>query len=375
MNILIIMDSFKGTLSSSKAGSLISEYIKEIKNDINVKYQVFSDGGDGFLDALRYNMPNIKSFTIHTVNQEMNDIDVDYLLDEDDRCYLESSKIVPFKEHMSSSITRRTSYGFGIVLSKLIDRGIKEFSIGLGGTCTNDGGLGILKAFGAKFIDKYGNDIFPTPDKFSSITNIVLPKKINASINLLSDVSNVLLGKNGATYTFGRQKGATEEELQLLEDGLSNIDRIISKKYGSSYSKCEGTGAAGGIAFSLYNLFSSCKVNSGCLELFNYMNLNKLLADTDYVITGEGRTDYQTLDGKAVDRIVSRCQQSNKKVVVISGSIDSSIEKELKDKGVVGLYSLVDNKVTADDLKIENVYKNLKKAVRNMMSDLERGVI
>lgn len=332
MKVLSIVDSFKGTLTSVEISHIIEEELG--KKGIEVTSIPISDGGEGFLDAYKFRS-DFDEVTVHTFDPFRKEIDCYYLYDKE-------TKTAIIEMAKSSGITLvdkldpfiASTYGLGIVIKDAINHGAKEIVVGIGGSCSNDAGVGMLQALGVKFYDEDNNLI-------ECYSNIDLPlinrieldsfKELTSKIKFVicSDVTNPLLGPNGATYIFSPQKGAKEEDLPILE---ANISHFAEFKEGQTL---QGSGAAGGVGYAFRAYFNSF-FYSGISYLLEKIDFNELIRDYDYIFTGEGKVDNQSLKGKVISEIIRRCV--SKRVILICGinELDISLGTNVRVVSVVG---------------------------------------
>ena len=356
MKVLSIVDSFKGTLSSVEISEIIKEELS--KKDIEVTSIPISDGGEGFLDA--YNFENhFEEVYVDTVDPFMKPIRTYYLYDKENSLAVvemaKSSGITLVKE---LDPFKASSYGLGIVMKEAILNGAKEIIMGIGGSCSDDAGVGMLQALGAQFYDEDNN-------LFEAYSNIDLPiinhinlekfKELTGKIKIsvCSDVTNPLLGPNGATYVFAPQKGAREEDLPILEENIRHFSELGE---GATLS---GSGAAGGVGYALRAFFNSF-FYSGISYLLEKIHYNDLIRDYDYIFTGEGKVDNQSLKGKVISEIIRR--SVSKRVILICGinELDVSLGTNVRVVSVVG------NSFTKEE-SLKNPKETLRATIRRLV--------
>lgn len=317
MKILVLIDKFKGTISSNKLGS-VAKNILTNKNRI-VDYFPISDGGDGFLDTINFTERlNKKYCYAHNALGIVKK--VPYYTSGHD-VYIEVAKIVGFEKNIIFDIYNATSYGVGEVIVDAIKKGGKNFYIGLGGTICNDCGKGMLKALGFDFEN--------------NIINNSLIDFSNMRFNIISDVTNPLLGKKGATYTFAKQKGATEKDFPILEKRNRDFSKLVSKYLNFDYTKCKGAGAAGGLGFAFLSALKAT-YHSGIDFTLNYLNIHSIVNDYDLIITGEGKIDNQSLNGKVAMKILN---SFNKPTILVCGINELTNINNIPNLN--GIYSIV----------------------------------
>lgn len=343
MKILIVPDSFKGTLTSKEVCSAITEGLKSLKN-AEITCVPFADGGEGFAECLS-NICNGKllySKCTDLYGNPMNGHYFTYGKTAIIECAT-ASGIQP-----NNDVIKASSYGTGELIKSAVQKGFYNIILGLGGSGCCDGGAGALAALGAEFKNIYGEIIsYPTGKNIEDIASVNLSNIVKGiNFTLACDVKNVFYGKNGAAYVFAKQKGASDNDIIHLDNGLRKINSLLPK----DVSQTEGTGAAGGLCAGLYGIYGG-KIESGFDILANACNLEEKIKNCDIVITGEGKTDRQTLMGKLPFKIAQTAKKYDKKCIVISGIIDGV---KLGDN----MISLVDENTTAK-YAMENAYKTL----------------
>lgn len=218
---------------------------------------------------------------------------------------------------------KANTYGVGEMLKAILDMGIRDIYIGLGGSATNDGGAGMLTSLGVKFYNSIGERIGYTPEELKNVAKVDIsgldPRISEAHITVLSDVRNCLCGENGASYIYGPQKGAKPEDVKILDKILENYGNIIDNIVGKSFSKEPGSGAAGGLGYALLSICGA-EFKEGIVKIMELIELENLIKDADLVITGEGRIDNQSVNGKAPVGIAKTAKKYDIPVIAIVGS-------------------------------------------------------
>ena len=330
MKVLIAVNEFKGSLTSLEIGEIISDKLNSNYDYISSMVQPIADGGDGFLSIFKGF--NKEKFT--TINAAHEECDVNYLINlEKKEVVIEVSEVIGLKylteEQKNPYIT--TTVGLGKLISFLLDKGIEHFIIGLGGSATNDCGIGMLNELGIKFSDKYGatckhgiNDL----KKISNInTELVNDKLKNSRFTIISDVNNPLIGPNGSTYVFSKQKGLNEIEFQEVDSYIERFANLVNMKTNLNNTLKDGSGAAGGLGFA-FMTFCNATIQSGSQFMINYLGLEEIIQKMDIIVTGEGKLDRQSYMGKAPIEIAKIAKRFNKKVIFLAGSI---LDDELED--------------------------------------------
>lgn len=351
MKIVVAVDSFKGSATSKGVSEYIEKGIKHICKDVFVKKVAIADGGEGTVEAIvesasgKYMFEKVHGPLGAEVNARYGILDDKIAVME----MAEASGINLVKREELNPFAAST-YGVGEVLKAVLDRGIREIYIGVGGSATNDGGAGMLVSLGAEFYDAEGNKIGYTPTELKKLKRIDLSnfdKRVaEAKITVLSDVRNTLCGENGASYIFGPQKGATPEGVKELDSILRNYGNIIDEISGKDYSNHPGSGAAGGLG---YALLSVCKAEfkEGIVKIMDLINLEETLKDADLVITGEGRIDNQSVCGKAPVGIAKLAKKYNIPVIAVVGSSARDLE-EIYKNGIDLVLDIINEPMSLD---------------------------
>lgn len=353
--ILCLIDSFKGTLSSRELG----EITQRILNNKGHKVDFFpiSDGGEGFLEAI-HAFTHTKRIEIPVLNPLGKEIHARYAFDDVLGCaYIEMAQIsgLNLLDKQIRNPKLATTYGLGQCIKEAVKHGAKKIIIGIGGSATNDGGAGMLEALGVRFFDHKQQEIKQIkPNDFMRIKSI--DKQLfeetykRLEVIVLSDVSNPLLGKQGATYIYGPQKGVSHEDVVTLEQGLNQYAKILSHAFNNDYIHANGAGAAGGVGFAFYTAFKST-FKSGINQLLTWLDFEKLSQKYDYIITGEGSIDEQSLQGKVIFGILNRSKAS--KVILVAGQCHLD-DHMLKAYHIDHVYSVVGDGIATVEASIIN---------------------
>ena len=309
--ILVICDSFKGTLSSKEVGEIVVNNVN--KNKYIAEYLPISDGGEGFLDALLMWNKNLKEHYVMTCDAFRRVNSSKYLFDKETKTlYFELAECVGIKDLSKEELNPylASTYGLGIAIKEaIIKHHPSKIIVGIGGSASNDGGVGMLEAMGVKFCDKEGNVIYgmcngKLKDIYAIGTETFNKLIGNIEFEVLTDVSNPLLGEKGATYVFSPQKGAKKEDLPILEANMCKYNEIVKNHFNNDFNKVPGTGAAGGVGFA-FVAFMNAKLSLGIDVLLKSYHFDELVEKYDIVLTGEGRLDEQSLNGKVISGIMS----------------------------------------------------------------------
>ena len=327
MNVLIAIDSFKGTLSSIEGSNIIKQAIIDSGFQGEVFAAPQADGGEGSLDIVKSVLGG-EYIDVEVMGPCLTNIKTHYLM-VGDKAYIESSLVLGYMLNDGLTILNRTSEGLGMVIKDAIIHGAREVNIFLGGSCTNDAGLGMLYALGAKFIDEDNKSLYPLPEIYNSVSRIdiegLYPYK-DIKINAIVDVNNPFVGINGASKTFAKQKGGSDEEIKILEEGFIHLVDIIKNQFKEDISKRTSYGVAGGISMAL-DYFLNATLIKGSEYFIELTNLNNIVKEVGVVITGEGKLDKTSFDGKVISSIIDLAKKNNKEVVLIVGKSDLSSEE------------------------------------------------
>lgn len=373
MKILIAANSFKNSMSATNACYAIKEGL--LKKYPTFEYELcpIGDGGDSTCEVLSHAL-KAKIIEVETVGPLFEKITGHY-------GYHEKKKLAIIETATAAGISllkknqlnplKTTTFGVGPLIKDAIKRGCKTIIIGVGGTCTNDCGMGLLNALGAKFYDLKGNELLGVGESLNKVEKIdlsELDKNLeNIKIIVANDVKNPLYGPNGAAYVYAKQKGATKKMIKDLDDGLKNFSKVVERKFNINALKIIGGGSGGGLGFSL-KVFLNAKLENGFHVVKKYISLERKIKAADLIITGEGSLDGQTKQGKGPLGVAKLAKKYNKPVLAICGKI----EKDISFKEIDKMYSIVD---FAKDLDVSHLIKNgythLKSVSENVNLEFE----
>ena len=331
MKIIVSPNSYKESLSSIDAANIIISVLKKHLNNSQFIDLPIADGGDGSFDVFSKYVNGI-TITKKILSPTGEKINSKYLLfDNGKAAFIElsdSSGLKLVKKDFRNPLMYN-SYSTGEIILSAIKKGVKKIILALGGSATVDGGIGILSALGVKFLNKDGN-VLKRKNFINEISKIEYEKNLfsNIEFTLLTDVKNKLLGKNGASYVFSKQKGATKLQMDQLENGLLNLSNITKQKIKVNPEMIVGGGSAGGIAAFL-KVFLNAKIYSGTDFFFKIMNFEKHINNANILITGEGNLDFQTLQGKAPFEVAKKGKKKGLLTIALVASVDSNAYSEL----------------------------------------------
>ena len=374
MKVVVAIDSFKGSLSSMEAGQAIAEGVKRVYQNAEVVVRPLADGGEGTVEALVEGMGGI--FVTKEVTGPLGEkVDAVYGVIESEE---DSSKTAIIEMSAAAGITlvpeksrnpmNTTTYGVGELILDAIERGCRHFIVGIGGSATNDGGVGMLQALGYDFLTREGKAISYGGDGLRELASIedvnVHPKLKECTFKVACDVTNPLCGENGSSAIFGPQKGATPEMVQELDQLLLHYAEL-SKSINSYADRFyPGTGAAGGMGFAFLT-YTNATLESGIQIVLTETKLEELIATADVVVTGEGRLDGQTALGKAPIGVAALAKKYQKKVLAFAGAVTPDA-KECNQYGIDAFFPILRGVVTLKEAMNKEV------AHQNMVDTVEQ---
>lgn len=326
MKVVIAIDSLKGSLSSMEAGMAIKDGILAAKPDAEVIVKPLADGGEGTTDALIEGM-NGERIDLTVTGPMHTPVDAYYgYLKDTNTAVMEMASaagitLVPDSE---KNPLLATSYGVGEMINDAIQRGCRNFIIGIGGSVTNDGGIGMLKALGVRFLDENDEDAGEGGQALAKVARIDVsgmnPLLKECHIQVACDVNNPLCGENGSTYVYGPQKGVTEDMKKTLDEAMAHFARVTSETLENDYLNTPGAGAAGGLGYA-FLAYTGAALTPGIELILDAVGLEEELSGADVVVTGEGRLDFQTAMGKAPVGVARLAKKYNAKVIAFAGSV------------------------------------------------------
>lgn len=372
MRYLLLPDKFKDSLTSGEVINSLKKGILSFDSKAEFQSYIISDGGEGFLESLD-SLNDFKRIKVKSKDSLNNQINSYYLIDEKmDRAYIELAKcsgLVNLPKSNRNPLYTST-YGTGIEIKDALEKGVKEIFIGIGGSSTNDLGLGIFSALGIVFLDKNNNEIMPNGSNLSKIDKLIMAESIKNKIKkikwfIVNDVENILFGEKGAAYTYAKQKGANQEEIEELESGGNSAHQVLLEFFNKDYSKIKGAGAAGGCGYGL-KLLTEGEFINGIDILLDIIDIDTTIeGGINYIITGEGQIDHQTLNGKVVFSLTKRLKHFNIPIVLICGK-NLLKENEWKSLGVEGLIALSD-RGHSDSYCMQNAKQLIEKEIADYL--------
>lgn len=363
MNVLISIDSFKGSMTSMQAGRAAKAGILKAVPDADVTICPLADGGEGTTDALVEGMGGEK-IELETTGPLREKVNCYYgFIEDKNTAVMEMASaagltLVDEKNPMSA-----TTFGVGEMIADAVKRGCENIIIGIGGSATNDGGIGMLKALGYQFLDENGKDVGDGAAALGKVQKI-LDNKADTRLSKVNfmvacDVDNPLCGKNGATYIFGVQKGVTEEMKPVIDSAMKCFADKTKEKLGISCENVPGAGAAGGLGFALLS-YLNAKLVPGVKLVMQAADIEEKIKKADIVVTGEGRLDSQTVMGKAPIGVARLAKKYNKKVIAFAGSVSEDAVL-CNENGIDAFFPIVRGIITLDEaVKTETAMKNME---------------
>ena len=359
MKILIAPDSFKGTMTANEVCDIIGQAFADIIKNAEITKLPAADGGEGLCACLKQIIggETAKAEVCGVFGEKMT---AEYLMLDDKTAVIEMASCagLPLAGD-NKNPGKATTYGVGELIIHAVNNGAEKILLGLGGSATNDCGFGMASALGYIFTDENGEAFIPTGETLHRVKNITLPENI-VSIPVIAacDVENPLYGENGAAYVFAPQKGADEDMVKHLDNGLRHASDIICRFLNISVSEIKGSGAAGGMGAGSV-AFLGAELKKGIDILLDAADFDKKAADADLIITGEGRLDSQSVNGKVISGIAKRAARHGKPVIAICGSRGEGAE-DILALGVTNIYYSCETQKSFEEIK-KNCRDDLRK--------------
>lgn len=363
--IVVAFDSFKGSLSSVEAAEAFVSGIREVCSDTESHIVAISDGGEGMAEAVVYSLGG------DMVETEVHDplgraVTASYgVIDEDATAVISmasASGLTLLRSEERNPLIAST-YGTGELLLDAVKRGCRRVVVGLGGSATNDGGVGMLRALGYKFLDTNGVELISTIDILERVESIIAPK-VNPfrgiELSVAVDVNNPLCGERGASMVYGAQKGATMDMMQRLDRAMAHYAEVVAKWRGADYSALSGMGAAGGLGFA-FGAVLGAMPQSGIELMLSIANFDALAKDASLIVTGEGRIDRQTVMGKAPAGVLRHAKNLGVRCIAIGGSVEWC--DELRSSDFDAIYAITPADMSLEEAMRPDVAKANMRAV------------
>lgn len=372
---VVAPDSFKGTISAAEAAKIMAEQVKKRFPECSVVSLPIADGGEGTADCFLAAVPGAELIPM-TVKGPFLEYLGAYYVRFGDTAVIELAQAagITLIEGRLDPM-KASTYGVGEMVLHAVKNGCRNIVLGLGGSCSNDGGVGIAAAMGAKFYDKEGNEFLPVGGTLKQIAQYhdsacrdVLK---DCNVTVLCDIENPLYGENGAAYVFAPQKGADGEMVRELDEGLRHLAGLITYQRGVDVSSLPGAGAAGGCGAGIV-AFLGGSLCSGIQMVLELMRFDDRIRNADLIFTGEGKLDGQSAGGKAVSGVAAHGARQKIPVIAVAGAIDEGAELLYK-QGVTAMFSITEKPEPFEEAKL-HTRRNLRSTMDNILRlyDIER---
>ena len=376
MKFLFASDSFKGTLTSDQTIELLTKAAEEVFGSCETSGVPVADGGEGTTDAVvKARSGEIITVPVHGPLMEMEQGFYGRLSDTEAILEMAAASGLPMVPEEKRNPLNTTTYGTGELLKAALDAGYTEIAIAIGGSATNDGGMGFASALGIRFLDQEGNVLEGRGENLEKVAHIDMsgldPAVQKAHFTVMCDVTNPLCGPNGATYTFGKQKGGTPEILDRLEKSMQNYRDVIIREFGINPDEIQGSGAAGGLGAAL-KVFLHAEMKSGIETVLDLIDFDARLEGVDLVVTGEGRTDWQSCFGKVMQGVGDRSAKHQVPVAALCGGLGPDYEK-IYAHGIRSIMTTVDGPMPLKEA-LDNASELYYKGAIRMFRFLQTGM-
>ena len=369
--IVLAPDSFKESMTAKEVCEAMERGIRKANSQIRCIHVPMADGGEGTMQSL-VDATGGRVYSKEVVGPLGNNVVAEYgILGNGEIGVIEMASASGI--HLVDSEKRNplitTTFGTGQLIKACLDKGVKKLLIGIGGSATNDGGAGFIQALGGRLLDENGDDLSYGGGALAKLHTIDLSNLDErlkyVSVEVACDVNNPLCGKEGASYVFGPQKGATREMIEILDQNLSHYAEVIKEQLGKDVISKAGAGAAGGLGAGLM-AFLDVKLKNGIEMVIEYANLEEKVRDADTVWTGEGSIDFQTQYGKTPLGVAMIAKKYNKPVIALAGRVGNDIDV-LYDKGIDAIFGIMRGVTSIEEALVkgpENVEKTSENIIR-----------
>ena len=365
--IVLAIDSFKGCLSSKEIEQCIAEEIHRILPSCQTVCIPIADGGEGMLDTLiEATQGTFVSTQAHDPLMRIRPARYGILGDQR-TAIIEMAEIngLTTLSPIERNPMKTSTYGTGELIKDALEKGFRRFIIGIGGSATNDAGMGMIQALGAHLYDKQGNELEQGGKIMEQIAHIDLnhlhPALKEATFIVACDVQNPFCGPQGAAYVFARQKGASEEQIRQLDEGMRHLALLIERDFSYNINKVKGAGAAGGLG-GAFATFLQAHLQSGIDLLLDAVDFDRKITNADWIITGEGKADRQTAEGKVPAGVLKRAKKANIPVMLIAGKVED--KACLQQMGFARIVKISpDNLPLEEAMRPEVTRENIRRAI------------
>ncbi len=370
MKVVIASDSFKESLSSARVAEAAEYGIRKVYPEAHIAKFSVSDGGEGLTESI------VSALGGRHVSKRVGDplgrsIEAVYGICSDTAVIeMAAASGLPLVVPQERNPMHTTTFGTGELIADAIDKGCRKILLGMGGSATCDGGTGMLEALGWKFLDRDGKTLRGIGGNLAAIEAIddsgVSDAVKETEFTIACDVRNPFSGPQGASYIFSPQKGASPQEVELLDRGLTHFASVIASKYGTDITSMEGSGAAGGLGGAC-KAFLNATLKRGIEMVLDAINIDDALSDADLVITGEGKIDSQTPSGKTAAGVLGRCRRYGVPCVAIGGMV--AMCDELQHSGFAGIFPILSRPCTLQEAMDESTaFDNVARTASQIVS-------
>ena len=362
MDVMVLIDSFKGSMTSMEAGNAARDGVLRVYPHANVTVRPLADGGEGTTDALIEGLGGRKVERVEAYYG---------ILADEKTVVMEMAQAagITLVEEAQRNPGKATTYGVGEMIRDAVSRGYRKFIIGIGGSATNDGGIGMLRALGVKFLTKDGEEAGEGADALGKIHFVslehLMPELKECDFQIACDVTNPLCGEKGATYIYGKQKGIREEEMPRIDADMKHYAAITAERIGVDYAAREGAGAAGGMGYAFIS-YLGARLVPGIELILDVIHFEEEAKKAQIVLTGEGRLDLQTAMGKAPVGVARAAKKYGCKVIAFAGSVTKEAAA-CNDNGIDAFFPIVRGACTLEEaMQREKAMENLTDSVEQV---------
>ncbi|WP_394019489.1 glycerate kinase [Anaerococcus cruorum] len=375
MKVLVMMDSFKGSISSIEAGLTIKETLEKRKRSYEVEILPIADGGEGTVESL-IGLSDIKEVKVRVNNPLFESHIARYAYSNKNKLAImemsEASGLTLIKDRLSPMSA--STYGVGEMITDALDKGVRNFIIGIGGSATNDGGIGMLTALGFRFLDENGEEINPGIGGVYDLLRIddsnVDQRIKEAVFDIACDVDNPLNGKFGSAHVFAPQKGATPEQVKIIDELLLKYHNITKQYINTADNTVKGVGAAGGLGYG-FKTYLNANLTPGIDLILDLLDAEQHIKEADIIITGEGKIDFQTSMGKAPVGVAKLAKKYKKPVIAFSGIVENDAVA-VNNEGIDAFFPILDKITSLEEaMSVDKAKENLKRSVLQVFNILE----
>lgn len=365
--VIMAFDSFKGSLTSREAGEAAARGVKRSRTAWETEVLAIADGGEGTMEAISGNMDG-EIISLIVRGPVGSPVEARYLADGE-TALIEVAQacgltLIP---DLARNPEKTSTFGVGQMIIHALGKGCRKFRLCLGGSATNDAGVGMLRALGFRFYDSRGHEIGDGGEEVGRIVSInrdlVDTRLMDCEFIIVCDVDNPLCGPEGASLVFGPQKGADPAMQSRLDKALESFAGVTAKFLGMDFSKLSGSGAAGGLGFAFIAFLNACRVR-GIDMVLDMVDFDSYLRNADLVITGEGKIDLQTSMGKAPFGVLERARKFGVPVIAVGGTVEPTVITSLLKAGFRGVFDIVDGPMSLKEAMRKDVaMKNVEKSI------------